>query len=123
LPGATILTYESSISDGTKKAQKNIDHVFSKPGLYRVELILEVNQNDNVYFDCTYKGIYCVKEKTIAQTHQENILDDTTVVIKEEQFFAENNDSSQVAYSIEVIRTKEKLNNDNFLFTLMESYG
>ena len=32
-------------------------------------------------------------------------------------------DSTEVVYSIEVIRTKEKLENDNFLFTLMESYG
>lgn len=124
LPGAEILGYEWSISDGTKKTEKNITHLFESEGQYIVELILEVKQDDSVYYECVYKGITCLTKKVDpAIINRENVLDDTAAVKDETQFFAEGNDSSKVVYSIEVIRTKEKLDNDNFLFELMESYG
>ena len=124
LPGAIILGHEWKISDGTKKTQKNIEHTFNAEGEYIVELILEVNKDDSVYYECVYKGITCLKELKDPQfVNKENILDDTSAVVDETQFFAEGNDTSNVIYSIEVIRTKEKLDNDNFLFKLMESYG
>jgi outer membrane protein OmpA-like peptidoglycan-associated protein len=124
LPDATILSYEWNLSDGTTRVNEKADHIFSTPGEYRVELIVEVNQWDSVFFDCVYKTIQCYDKNDRPLPHDlGNILDDTSKIINETQFFAENTDTSSVVYSIEVIKTKEKLSNDNFLFTLMETYG
>ncbi|MBD3638006.1 MAG: OmpA family protein [Crocinitomicaceae bacterium] len=124
LPNAEILGYEWSISDGTTYPTKNAKHAFESPGVYRVELTAEIKLWDSTFFDCVYKVVHCYEEKVLADIREaENILEDTSKVIQETQFFAEHTDSSNTVYSIEVIRTKEKLPNDNFLFTLMESYG
>ena len=91
LPGAELLSYEWNISDGTNKTDPNIKHSFKSEGVYRVELIVEVNQYDSVFYECVYKGIHCLKERVDVDPNLENVLDDTSTVINEEQYFADGN--------------------------------
>ncbi|UKN01139.1 OmpA family protein [Paracrocinitomix mangrovi] len=124
LPGVTINNYSWRFNDGKSlKGMKN-KYAFQSEGDYQMELTVEGEKDGEEFISCVYKSIHCYKDNLIAaQNSIENVLEDTSKIVEEKQFYDEENDSSKMVYSIEVIRTDEKLENDNFLFTLMETYG
>lgn len=124
LPDAQITSYAWEISDGTQMIGNSIEHTFNETGTYNIQLGAEGTMDGEPFTDCVYKTIYCLDQKSLtAIKNQQDLLTDTSKVIDKRHFFEEINDSSNVVYSIEIVRTDKKLENDNFLFKLMETYG
>src|SRR5690606_4569170 len=109
--------------DGRKGTGETFKYKFTAPGDYQVELTVEGKENNEDFAQCVYKIVHCTNENADVASDRQDLLNDTLKVVRELQYFEERDDSSNVVYSIEVIRTDKKLGNDNFLFKLMETYG
>jgi outer membrane protein OmpA-like peptidoglycan-associated protein len=123
LPGVEISEYLWSVDNSNSFGGLKSKYTFNELGTHQLQLGVKGKKGGQEFQDCVYKSIVCVNQmNSTGSSKMKDALADTAVVKKVVHFYEQEGDSLHV-YSIEVIRTDEKIKEEDVIYQLMEKYG
>jgi len=123
LPDVKVDQYYWFFSDGTKQKGLDIQHTFNKPGTYSVKLgIIGKNTALDTIRDCVTRTIVC-DSNYLNQDEVVNHSELTYAIKNEDYFYTAPNDSLSLVYTVEAIRSTEKLADNDHRLKMLEPFG
>ena len=123
LPDVKVDEYYWFFSNGTRLNGLDVQHAFNEPGTYSVQLgVVGKNTALDTIRDCVTRTIVCVPNFV---NHNELLIhNDLPDSIKNQNYFYSSpNDSLSIVYTIEVLRAKEKLDNNDYRLKKLDPFG